>query len=105
MVLLRIPGASPRRAEKAKDLNEIFPLIAVFTLKIYHTLPAFARIFTLAQPICAWLYFKCRSFAICLPRGISFTSSARRIRSAITSTAYTITAAMIAASVARALPP
>ena len=41
--LLGVPGAAPGRPEKPHDPKKILPVIAAITLKIYHTLPAFAR--------------------------------------------------------------
>ena len=40
--LLGVPGAAPRSTQKPHDLQEVLPVIAALTLKIYHTLPAFA---------------------------------------------------------------
>ena len=43
--LLRVPGTAAGGAEELHDFQEVLPAIAALTLKIYHTLPAFARIF------------------------------------------------------------
>ena len=108
--LLRFP-------QDPHDLQKVLPVIMGFILKIYHTLPFLARnfrekseisrVFSTGtpenRPVAA--HFKCRSLIIFSPWGMERTSSARRMRRAMTSTAYTATPAQMPASVAMALAP
>ena len=49
MGLLGVPGTAAGPPQKPHNLKEIVPAIAGLILKIYHTLPAFARSFVCKQ--------------------------------------------------------
>ena len=104
--LLGVPGAASRCTQQCHDVKKIRPVIAGLTLKIYHTLSAFARKFIgefLENQ--DFFHFKCRSLIRAAPRGTDCRSSARRIRSATTKMPYTTTPAPMPTAVARALAP